>query len=90
MPLKSYAFELRTEGGVANVYAIRWESRDIPKNAQRPVFTWKDRAKAQVICDALNNGLLMRITLAVAPPRIQEEIEAGPPRGYHVPETPKE
>jgi hypothetical protein len=60
----STAFQLRTENGSSNVYMTRVAGRDVPKNLQRVVFTHRTRDRAQVICDALNNGLLMRITMA--------------------------
>jgi hypothetical protein len=62
----STAFQLRVEDGANNVYMTRYKGREIPRDLQRVVFTHKTRDRAQVMCDALNNGLLVRVSMAAA------------------------
>lgn len=62
----STAFQLRVENGSNNVYMVVMRGRPVPTTQQRVVFTHKTRDRAQVICDALNNGLLHRVNMAAS------------------------
>ncbi|HEY1705500.1 MAG TPA: hypothetical protein VGG75_37925 [Trebonia sp.] len=59
------AFQLRTEDGKYLVYLLRVNGREIPRDRQRAVYGPETATRAQLVCDALNRGLLTKITLAI-------------------------
>lgn len=66
MPQKSTAYQMRREDGRYNVYMTRFAGAEVPRDRQYPVYTWPDITRAQTVCDALNNGLVMRIEAAAS------------------------
>lgn len=62
---QSNAFQLRLQDGSYNVYMIRVNGTSLPRDRQRFIFGSPVRARAQLVSDALNNGLLTRILLAM-------------------------
>jgi hypothetical protein len=58
-------FQLRVENAQYYVYMTRVKGQDVPRAQQRAVYAWPNQAKAQTVCDALNNGALSRILLAM-------------------------
>jgi hypothetical protein len=70
MTQASAAFQMRHEDGRCNVYVIRADGIAIPKGEQRVVYTSTAASRSQLVCDALNNNLLTRITNAVQGARI--------------------
>jgi hypothetical protein len=69
---KSIEFQLRLEGGSYSVFLTRVKNRDVPRLQQRTMYASPHQLRAQVICDALNNGMAVRILRAV-------EAESGTP-----------
>lgn len=65
MPQPTAKFQLRPYQGQSVVFLVQLDSRQVPVDRQRAVFAHRNAAKAQVICDALNNGLQLQITIAV-------------------------
>jgi hypothetical protein len=58
-------YQVRGSGGVFAVYLVRADGREIPDDRQRAVYTHRSHDRAQVISDALNNGLLSHVFHAV-------------------------
>lgn len=54
-------YEIRPQGSVFSVFMIKVNGSEIPVDRQRPVFEHQARDRAQVVCDALNNGLVSRV-----------------------------
>lgn len=57
-------FQLRPSAGTWSVYLVRLNGREIPVANQQAVYGPETAARAQVICDSLNRGLLTRVTAA--------------------------
>jgi hypothetical protein len=62
---KPNEFQMRLEGGSYYVFMTRVGNRDVPRLRQQWVHATPHRAAAQTLCDALNNGMLTRILLAM-------------------------
>lgn len=58
-------FQLRVSEGKHRVFLVRAGFRDVPADRQRQVYASPHLARAQVVCDALNAGMLTRIAEAV-------------------------
>ena len=69
---QSASFQMRVKDGRHYVYMIRFNGKDIPRDRQRAIFGPETQARAQVISDSLNRGLLTKITLAVQAEQIKE------------------
>ena len=59
-------FQMRLVDGRSVIYLVQVDGKPIPVGVQRAVWTHPSAAKVQVICDALNNGLLREINYAIA------------------------
>jgi hypothetical protein len=58
-------YQVRSSDGFFTVYLVRADGEEIPPEEQRAVGSYRSRDRAQVLSDALNNGLYSRITQAV-------------------------
>lgn len=54
-------FQMRPKDGRQNVYLVSVDDVPIPVGNQSAVYSNANAAKAQVLCDELNRGLLDRI-----------------------------
>ncbi len=54
-------YEIRPQGSMHSVFMIKVNGSEIPVDRQRSVFDHAARDRAQVVCDALNNGLVSRV-----------------------------
>lgn len=63
--IRRTTFQLRPVDGRHYVYLIRAGGTEIPRDRQQAVYGPETAARAQVICDALNRGLLNRISTAL-------------------------
>lgn len=73
---QAIAFQVRPQSGSYNVFMTRADNWDIPVGEQHAVFTHKSRDRAQVISDALNNGLFAEIVRAVGTARLARKESA--------------
>jgi hypothetical protein len=73
MPVPPNAFQLRTESGYYNVYWIKVNGRDVPRDKQRVIWSGRFLTKVQPIADALNNGLLDHLLRQLAQQRTVRE-----------------
>lgn len=62
---KTNEFQMRLEDGYYRVFMTRKNGTDVPRLQQRAVWVSPYQPRAQIICDALSNGLLTRILLAM-------------------------
>jgi hypothetical protein len=58
-------YKVRSSGGLFAVYLVRADGTEIPTDQQRAVYSHHSHDRAQVISDALNNGLVSHIVQAV-------------------------
>jgi hypothetical protein len=58
-------YQVRYRDGLNRVYLVKADGEEIPVDRQRMVFQHGSYDRAQVVCDALNNGLLSRVVRAV-------------------------
>jgi hypothetical protein len=58
-------YQVRPSGGTFHVFTVMADGAQVPVDRQRSVFSHGSRDRAQVICDALNTGLLSRAVAAV-------------------------
>jgi hypothetical protein len=63
--IRRTTFAMRPVDGRHYVYVTRAAGVEIPKEKQPVVFGPETAARAQVICDALNRGLMLKIMSVV-------------------------
>lgn len=54
-------YQIRPLNDSYGVFMVRVDGGDVPVDRQYAVYTRPDRTSAQVIADALNNGMVSRI-----------------------------
>jgi hypothetical protein len=58
-------YQVRGSGGMFAVFLVRADGGEVPVGDQRAVYTHRSHDRAQVVSDALNNGLVSRVVTAV-------------------------
>jgi len=58
-------YKVRSSGSLFAVYLVRADGTEIPTDQQHAVYSHHSHDRAQVISDALNNGLVSHIVQAV-------------------------
>jgi hypothetical protein len=58
-------YQVRASGGAFAVFLVRADGGEIPEGEQRAVYNHRSHDRAQVVSDALNNGLVSRVVQAV-------------------------
>ncbi len=71
-------YQVRPLHSAYGIYLVRADGSDVPVDRQFAVYTRADRTSAQVLADALNNGLLSRIVQAVHEERTAERPGPAP------------
>ncbi len=74
---KAASYQIRPAGNAWLVFMVRVDGEPVPVIRQPAVFTHPSRDRAQVTCDALNNGLLERATKGLLGERQARERETG-------------